>query len=341
MKFLNKMEHKYGRYAIRNLPLIMIIFLVAGYTLRMLYPELLNYLAFSPELICRGQVWRLISWVLMPPTSLDIFTVIMLFFYYWIARTLAAAWGDFMFNIYMIGGVAITDVGMLIAYVILKSQNTAMARLNIMVMPQTVTTYYILTSILLAFALTYPDMQVLLYFLIPVKMSWMGILYGVFLVYDFYKASMAVPRLMMLLSVANFAVYYLATRNLRRISPAEILRRTKYRSAVNRQKGGQFSVFGKDRGEAPAKAGAGAAGKTKPSFTKIYPDGARHRCTVCGRTERDDPNLEFRFCSRCEGNYEYCQDHLFTHQHIKNGVPQGEKLVEESTAADENPADRN
>ena len=56
-------------------------------------------------------------------------------------------------------------------------------------------------------------------------------------------------------------------------------------------------------------------------YTKIYPNGARHKCTICGRTELDDPNLEFRYCSKCEGSHEYCQDHLFTHKHIKNGVP--------------------
>ena len=43
----------------------------------------------------------------------------------------------------------------------------------------------------------------------------------------------------------------------------------------------------------------------------------RHKCAICGRTEKDAPELEFRYCSKCEGNYEYCQDHLFTHEHVK------------------------
>ena len=46
---------------------------------------------------------------------------------------------------------------------------------------------------------------------------------------------------------------------------------------------------------------------------------ARHKCAICGRTELDNPDLEFRFCSKCDGNYEYCNEHLFTHQHIKKG----------------------
>ena len=55
----------------------------------------------------------------------------------------------------------------------------------------------------------------------------------------------------------------------------------------------------------------------------------RHKCAICGRTELDDENLEFRFCSKCEGDYEYCMDHLYTHEHVKRIVPGGQKNPEE------------
>ena len=195
MRFLDKMERKFGRYAIRNLPLIMIVLLVAGYTLSALFPSAANYYAFIPPYIMRGEIWRLITWVLMPPSRLDIFTVIMLLFYYWIARTLAATWGDFLFNVYIFGGILITDIGMMLTYAFLNHAGTTDAYMQIMYIPAFMTTYYILTTILIAYALTYPNMQVLLYFFIPVKMSWMGILYGAFIAYDFFRAKMLVPRL--------------------------------------------------------------------------------------------------------------------------------------------------
>ena len=47
----------------------------------------------------------------------------------------------------------------------------------------------------------------------------------------------------------------------------------------------------------------------------------RHKCAICGRTELDDETLEFRYCSKCEGNYEYCSDHLYTHEHVRRIVP--------------------
>lgn len=336
MKLLARLERRFGRHAIRNLPLIMVLLQVIGYTVQVAAPAVFNWLVFSPQLICRGQVWRLITWVLMPPSQLDIFTVIMLFFYYWIARTLASAWGDFAFNVYILGGILITDIGMMLAYPVFLAIGTPAAQMNILLMSAYVTTYYIQTSILLAFALTYPDMQVLLYFFIPVKMSWMGILYGAFLVYDFWKAGMATPRLVMVLSLLNFILYFLSTRDLRRMSPKEVARRAKFRKATGQ--GGLFggtgragngrtanrraqnAPFGSNRS---GRSGSGKSASTARDtvYPRVNPGGTRHRCTVCGRTELDDPNLEFRFCSRCEGSYEYCQEHLFSHKHIINGVP--------------------
>ena len=350
MKLMNKMERKFGKYAIRNLPLIMILMEAIGYTLSMAAPGVLNYICFSPAHICRGQIWRLVTWVLMPPSRLDIFTVIMLFFYYWIARTLASTWGDFYFNVYLLGGIVITDIGMMIAYPVFQSIGTMNALMNIGVMSAYVNLYYIQTTILLAFAFTYPNAQVLLYFFIPIKMSWLGIFEGVMLAYSFVRAGMATPRLVILLAVLNFVLYFLMTKDLSRYHPGEFARRANDRKKTG-QGGSFFSGFrsqgsgsrkgssagGKSYQEGPFRqgnntqnapgAGASTSRKSTAGFTKIYPNGARHKCTICGRTELDDENLEFRFCSKCEGNHEYCQDHLFTHQHIKNGVPGGDGQV--------------
>ena len=82
MNFFNKMERKYGRYALRNLPEIMIGCYVIGYFLQLLFPQFLVYLTLDPAYIVRGQVWRLLTWVLIPPSSFDLFTIITLFFYF-------------------------------------------------------------------------------------------------------------------------------------------------------------------------------------------------------------------------------------------------------------------
>ncbi len=269
MNFLDKMERKYGKYAIRNLPAIIVALYAAGYLIYALMPELLMYLTLNPYLILHGQVWRIVSWILVPPSRLDLFTIIMLYFYFSLGRTLEYTWGAFRFNVYIISGIFFTVVGAFILY--FMGGNGYFS------------TYYINMSIFLAFALTYPDMEVMLYFLIPIKMKWMGFVYGFFIVLSMVQGNWA-DRISIVMSLLNFVIFFLMSRNIRRFSPKEVHRRNEFKRNVQ----------------------------------KVQPKGmTRHKCAICGRTEEDGAHLEFRFCSKCEGNYEYCQDHLFTHQHVK------------------------
>ena len=179
------------------------------------------------------------------------------------------------YNVYIFTGILATAAGAFLLYFILGG--------NILFGGALFSTYYINMSIFLAFAVMYPNMQVLLYFLIPIKMKWMGIVYGVFILYSFVKSSW-VGRVAIIASLFNFIIFFLSTRNFKRVSPGEIHRKRKFKQAASTPKG----------------------------VTK-------HKCAVCGRTELDGDHLEFRFCSKCDGNYEYCQDHLFNHVHVHQG----------------------
>ena len=97
MNFLDKMERKYGRYALSHLTMYIIVTYIAGYIIALAAPIMRQYLDAGTMLLifCNGQIWRLVSWILIPPSSLDIFTIIMLFFYYSIGTSLERAWGDF------------------------------------------------------------------------------------------------------------------------------------------------------------------------------------------------------------------------------------------------------
>lgn len=278
MNFLSKWEKKYGRYAIRNLPMYIISFYVVGYVLWTLKPEYLNYLTLEPYYILRGQVWRIISWVLIPPEQLDIFTIIMLYFYFSLGRTLEQTWGAFRFNVYIFSGILFTALGSFVLYFILGGNGLFGGLFS---------TYYINLSIFLAFAATYPDVQVLFMMFIPLKVKWLGLIFGAVIVYDFLMQSM-VGKFVIAVSLLNFIVFYLSTCNFKQISPKEIHRKQQFK-----------------------RSAAGAQEKPKTGY--------RHKCAVCGRTENDGDHLEFRFCSKCDGDYEYCQDHLFTHEHVKKG----------------------
>lgn len=282
MKLINKMEQKFGRYAVHNLTMYIIITYVAGYLLNYLAPEALSYCLLEPALILQGQVWRLVSWLLIPPGTLDIFTIIMLFFYYSIGTTLEQTWGAFRYNLYIFGGIILSVIGAFVLYgILLLTGSNGILLLE----GGAFSTYFISMSIFLGFAAAYPNMQVLLYFIIPLKIKWLALVDIVYLVWQM-AGSGWVTRACIICSLMNFIIFFLATRNTSRISPRQVKRRRTYMRAVN------------------------SGYNSKGQVTK-------HKCAVCGRTELDGDNLEFRFCSKCKGNYEYCQDHLFTHEHVK------------------------
>jgi uncharacterized paraquat-inducible protein A len=140
-------------------------------------------------------------------------------------------------------------------------------------------------SIFLAFAATFPNVQVLLMFIIPIKVKWLGVVYAVFLLYEFVNTWM-ISKVSIIASLLNFIVFFLLTRRGlgMRISPKQVKRRHDFQREVK---------------------------KAKPMSV------ARHKCAICGITEEADEDETFRFCSKCEGNYEYCSKHIYTHVHVK------------------------
>ena len=285
MKFIDKLERKFGRFGIPNLTIYMIICYVIGYALMIVNPGILNWLSLEPAYILRGQVWRLVTWVLYPPSTSGVlwFAIAVLFFYYPIGTSLERTIGTFKYTLYILSGVIFTILGAFILYFLLGG--------NVLV-GNVFSTYYISLSTFLAYAMCYPDMSVLLMFIIPVKMKWMAVFYVVIVAYEMIQYIMAGAWYLVIPIVAsllNFIIFYFGTKDFSRYNPKEVHRRNEFRRAMEPQ--GRM------------KSGSG-------SVTK-------HKCAICGRTELDDPNLEFRFCSRCNGNYEYCQDHLFTHTHVK------------------------
>ncbi len=281
MNFINKMERRFGRYAIHNLTKYIIGIYVLGYILeymgRLTGFSVLSWLVLSPYHIVQGQIWRLISWVLIPPPSSNLlFVLIMLMFYYSIGTALERTWGAFRYNLYIFGGIICTVIGAFLLYAIGGPMISVYGSMAF-------STYYINLSIFLAFAASYPDMQVLFMMIIPMKMKWLAYLDIAYLLYDLIHGNWA-TRTVIIASLFNFILFFLATRNYTRISPGQMHRRQEFKKAVHPKM---------------------AQGVTK------------HKCAICGRTEKDGDHLEFRFCSKCNGNYEYCQDHLFTHEHVK------------------------
>lgn len=274
MSFFNKMERKFGRYAIPNLMNYIIAMYLVGFLIQWFAPEIyVTYLCLNPVAVARGEIWRIVTFLFYPPSTSLIGAFLMAFLYFSIGNTLERTWGAFRFNVYFFMGVLGNVIGAMVGYLLFGQV-------------WILTVEYLNLSLFLAFAFTYPDLQFMLYFVIPIKAKWLGIVYALGVVWSLVSGS-ASTRCAIILSLLNFFVFFAMTRNYSKINPKEIKRKRDFQKQVN----------------------------IKPK------GGSHHKCAVCGRTEQDGENLEFRYCSKCDGNYEYCQEHLYTHQHV-TGQPQ-------------------
>lgn len=280
----NKNSKKFS--GIQNLTFMLIAGYAIGYILEIVNPNVLSYLTLDPYQILQGQVWRLVTWLLVPPGSFDIFTLIMLYFYYRIGTLLENVWGTAKYSRYIIGGIVLTIIASFLMFGYLKFfmglEGSTLEYYSAVGSLVAFSTYYINLSIFMGYAATFPDMMVLLFFVIPLKVKVLGIIDLLLLVYIFLTGSVF-EKFAIAAALINMGIFLLT--NKLAINPKQIIRRQAFKQEVHKA-------------------------------TKMAPVG-RHKCTICGQTDESNPELEFRFCSKCNGNYEYCSNHLFTHEHVK------------------------
>ena len=230
MSILSKLERKFGKYAIPNLMYYIVILYAAGMVIRMFAPQVyIQYLMLDASAILRGQIWRVITFLMWPSSGDPFINVLVIYCYFNLGRNLEYVWGSFRFNLYFFMGV----LGHVLAAVVI---------------------YLLFDGAYFAY----------------------GLIFGG-----------AATRIAIVMSLLNFILYFAMSKG-GKYNPKEIKRKQQFKTQMNQ-----------------AVKSAKANG--------------RHRCAVCGRTDLDDPNLVFRYCSKCEGDYEYCQDHLYTHQHVTRG----------------------
>lgn len=283
--YMSKFEKKFGKYALKNLSLMLIMCYAVGYIIQLINPEFLLLLTLNPYEILHGQIWRLFTWIIVPPDSLGLFTFIMLYFYYSVGTTLERTWGEYQYNVYIFSGMLFTILASFISvgvfyFMVGKELAPENLQAALMYTSLTFSTYYTNMSILLAFAATFPSAQVLFMLIIPIKMKWMGIAYGVLLVLEFFQGGYF-QKFAIGASLLTFGVFFLKSRNKIHMTPKQMKHRQEFKKEVR-------------------------------ANTKI----TKHKCAICGKTDEME-GVEFRFCSKCNGNYEYCQDHLFTHRHVE------------------------
>ena len=221
MNWFAKFEKKFSKYAIKNLMFYIIVLYAIGFVMNTFFNGLYDaYFSLDFAMIFKGQVWRLITFILQPPSNSIIFVVFVLYFYYLIGSVLERIWGSFRFNVYFFTGVILNILASLIIYLIWG-------------LSFKLSTNYINLALFMAFAMEQPDMEVLLFFIIPIKIKWMAILdaviFGITIVfgylvpflprnvwYSLYAAGFLAPSAIMcyanataaLVSMLNFIIFF-------------------------------------------------------------------------------------------------------------------------------------
>ncbi len=272
------------RFGIPNLMRVIVIGNVAVYVLMLLTQandaNALSFLTFNLNALLHGEVWRLVTFVFVPAYSSPFALLISLYFYYWIGSTLERQWGTAKFNLYYISGALLTVLGVVLASLITGNPYLTAAG-----------TGYVNLSMFFAFAFLFPDTTVLLFFILPVRMKWLAYLDGALFAFDIIKAIGAhnwAGVVLPIVALLNFAVFIWPEVHY-------LKERAKYQ---NSRKTVQFRQAQQQQAK------------------QAQQQGYRHKCAVCGRTDTDYPDLQFRYCSKCVGYHCFCQDHIFNHVHF-------------------------
>jgi len=257
-----------------------IVFILSG-------EGMLAWLSFDPGLILSGQVWRLVTWIFIPVTTNIFFAAIALYFYYFVGSTLEREWGAGKFTIYYIFGIILNIIyGFIIWYAF-----------GLYTIPTTIpfsilSPIYLNLSMFFAFATLFPEVQIRLFLIIPIKVKWLGLFNAAFFLYNIIQGLIAQQFIIAMLPVVAILNFFL-------MCGGELL--AHFRPLKTRASP-QVINFKK------------ASKQAKQNLAdKPY----RHKCAVCGKTDTEYPDLEFRYCSKCEGYHCFCIEHINNHIHFE------------------------
>ncbi len=289
---MKELRRRFERFCFRNrdkgIPNLM-LYLSIGSALVYLMSTFANnsilyyWLYFDRELILQGQIWRLFTYPLTYNAGNLLLTAITLLCYYSIGRAIENIWGTLRFNLYYLSGVVLMDL-----FCLLLGGNADVGYLNL--------------SLFLAYATMFPSAQFLLMFIIPVK-AWVFALVDLLLTaYEVVTLASygLIPYCFFpLVAILNYFLFF--GKDVANIIPMS-WRANAQRLLRRKPKKAKVVPF-------PGSRSGESGGEVKAPYT--------HQCTVCGRTDVTNPELEFRYCSRCSGYYCYCSEHISNHTHIE------------------------
>lgn len=260
MDIIDRLEKKLGRYAIENLTYYLIGGQVLAFLAIMANPIYARYFTLSGNRVLQGQWWLLITFLCNPVSTSLFFAVFAWYIFYLYGSALERRWGAFRYLMYLL----ISYLGIVVLAFIF---------------PDTyLTNAYMYTSLFLAFAYLYPNFQLLIFFIIPVRIKWLALLAWIGIIGSIILGTVP-TKVLTLVSISNFLFFFYTDIRY------EISRILRYKSV--------------------------------PFVHSIKKSKAYHVCAVCGDNEQDNPDMQIRYCSKCMPSTCYCGDHIKNHVHIR------------------------
>lgn len=301
----NKFERFCYRHRNKGIPNLMLYISLGSAVVYLMSlfgsPQLMQLLMFDRAKILQGQVWRLFTYVFVYNRGHLLLVAIGLLCYFSLGRAMENLWGTFRFNLFYFSGVLLMDIfAMVFGGISVTLAGYPIDAINYFFGDMV---YYLNLSLFLAYATLYPDARFLVMYFIPVK-AWIFALLDlaltIFDVVSLTRMGLFPLSLFPLVAIANYFLFF--AKDVINVIPMS------WRANLSRL----FRKKGKKTGSVPFPT-AGSYQATTASVKAPY----THRCAVCGRTDVSDPDLEFRYCSRCNGYFCYCEEHISNHTHVE------------------------
>ena len=263
---LNSLERRFGRFAIPNITLLLIVGQVLAFAASRVNPDALSNIVLIPAKVMEGEFHRLLTFLFVPISNSPIFAIFAWYLFYIMGTALELFWGTFRYNIFLL-------IGFTSSVIAGFAFNSPM-----------ITNAFVKGTVFLAFAYLNPRFELRLMFILPVQIRWLALFTWISYALVFIGADL--PQQMIIgASVLNFFIFF----------GPDIARR-------------MFS------GHRFMKTQAAMFASSNPAY--------HHKCSVCGITDADDPQMDFRYCSKCSGEHAYCEAHLRNHECVVGDDPE-------------------
>jgi hypothetical protein len=283
LTIIDRLERRFGRFAIPNLTTILVVGqAILWFAAQAPEGVSLDRISLDPSRVMAGEVWRLVTFLFMPPPDPTPLVILYFLLIWRFGTTLERQWSDFRFNLFVLLGWSVSVIAAFAASALVGRLVPEVAEGAMQLAPIHAPNAFLFSSIFLAFARLYPDFILQVFFVLPVRIKWLALLMWLGYGYGLLVGDI-VMRMLILATIFNYVVFF---------------GREHVRDLRQQRRKRTFQSHATKAVRAPT-----------------------HKCRVCGVNSGGSPRMAFRYCSKCAGQACYCPEHIGNHEHVTAEEP--------------------